>query len=108
MLSRESRRIQKMKARQSRTRAKAARPAAGRAGRKVIVEFPAALYAETERATEQLSINRSTLIRSAVQEFLDKWHREELEKELAEGYVANAREARETAEAFSHVDSELP
>jgi metal-responsive CopG/Arc/MetJ family transcriptional regulator len=72
------------------------------------VEFPAALYAETERAIKQLSINRSTLIRSAVQEFLEKWHRRELEKELAEGYVANARQARAVAQDFSHVDSELP
>ncbi len=97
-----------MRARQKRTRDKAERRIARRAGRKVIVEFPAALFAETERATRQLSINRSTLIRSAVREFLDKWQREELEKQLAEGYVANARVARETAQAFSHVDSELP
>jgi len=97
-----------MKARQElRTRAKAAKAAARAASRKVIVEFPASLYAETERATQQLSINRSTLIRSAVREFLDKWRREELEKQLAEGYVANARQARETAQAFSRVDSEL-
>ncbi len=82
--------------------------AAKRAGRKVTVEFPATLYAETERATAQLSINRSTLIRSAVQEYLDKWRREEFQKQLAEGYVANASQAREIAEAFSHVDSELP
>jgi metal-responsive CopG/Arc/MetJ family transcriptional regulator len=87
---------------------KAQRIAATRAGRKVIAEFPATLYAETEMATTDLSINRSTLIRSAVREYLDKWRREELDKELAEGYVANASQARETAEAFSHVDSELP
>ncbi len=97
-----------MKARQSRTRPKATKVSARRGGHKVIVEFPAALYTETERATIQLSINRSTLIRSAVQEYLDRWRRKELEKELAEGYVANAAQARETAQAFSHVDSELP
>ena len=95
-----------MKAQKSRMKAK--RIAATRAGRKVIVEFPATLYTETEKATTELSINRSTLIRSAVREYLDKWRREELDKELAEGYVANASQARETAEAFSHVDSELP
>ena len=97
-----------MKARQRRARARETTAAARRGGRKVIVEFSASLYAETERATVQLSINRSALIRSAVQEFLDKWHREELEKQMAEGYLANARQARETAQAFSHVDSELP
>ena len=96
-----------MKARTSHRRAKPSKAFARRGGRKVIVELPASLYAETEKATAQLSINRSTLIRSALQEYLDKWRREELENELAEGYIANASQARETAEAFSHVDSEL-
>jgi metal-responsive CopG/Arc/MetJ family transcriptional regulator len=95
-----------MKAQKSRIKIK--RIAATRAGRKIIVEFPATLYTETEKATTELSINRSTLIRCAVREYLDKLRREELDKELAEGYVANASQARETAEAFSHVDSELP
>ncbi|MFZ0888832.1 MAG: hypothetical protein WA005_10295 [Candidatus Binataceae bacterium] len=94
-----------MKAQGARTKAR--RIAATRAGRKVIVEFPATLYTEIEKAMTELSMNRSALIRSAVREYLDKRHREELEKELAEGYVANASQARETAEAFSHVDSEL-
>lgn len=97
-----------MKARTSRKRPKPPKVFARRVGRKVIVELPAGLYAETEKATAQLSINRSALIRSALQEYLDKWRREKLEKELAEGYVANASQARETAEAFSHVDSEMP
>jgi metal-responsive CopG/Arc/MetJ family transcriptional regulator len=94
-----------MKAERSRTKAK--KIAATRAGRKVIVEFPQSLYAETEKATTALSMNRSTLIRSAVREYLDRWRREGLENELAEGYIANASQARETTEAFSHVDSEL-
>jgi mRNA interferase MazF len=94
-----------MKTQQSRKKDK--RVAAARTGRKVIVEFPATLYIETEKAKTELSMNRSTLIRSAVREYLDRWRREELENELAEGYVANASQARETAEAFSHVDSEL-
>jgi metal-responsive CopG/Arc/MetJ family transcriptional regulator len=97
-----------MKASISRARRKAPKPLARRSGRKVIVELPADLYAETEKATAQLSINRSALIRSALQEYLDKWRREQLENELAEGYIANAAQARETAEAFSHLDSELP
>ena len=41
---------------------------ATRSRRKVIVEFPPALYTETERATDELSMNRTTLIRSAVRE----------------------------------------
>ena len=96
-----------MKARTSRKTAKTPKALVNRAGRKVIVELPASLYAETEKAITQLSINRSNLIRSAIQEYLDKLRKKELETELAEGYIANAPRARETAEAFSHVDSEL-
>jgi metal-responsive CopG/Arc/MetJ family transcriptional regulator len=95
-----------MKAERSRTKVK--RMDAARAGRKVIVEFSQSLYMETEKATSELSMNRSALIRSAVREYLDKRRMQELERELAEGYLANASQARETAEAFSHVDSELP
>ncbi len=78
-----------------------------RFGRKVIVDFPADLYAATEKATTQLSINRSILIRAAVREYLEKLNREELEKQLAEGYIANAPQAREMAEAFEHVDADV-
>ena len=45
--------------------------------------------------------------RPSLQEYLDKLRKKELETELAEGYIANASHARETAEAFSHVDLEL-
>jgi metal-responsive CopG/Arc/MetJ family transcriptional regulator len=96
-----------MKARTSRKTPKPPKAFAHRAGRKVIVELPASLYAETEKAIAQLSINRSHLIRSALQEFLDKLRKKELESELADGYIANASQARQTAEAFSRVDSEL-
>jgi metal-responsive CopG/Arc/MetJ family transcriptional regulator len=95
-----------MKPRIARRSAKVSAPV-HRAGRKVIVELPAALYARTEKATSQLSVNRSALIRSALQEYLDKWQRQQLESDLAEGYIANAAQAREVAEDFSYVDSEL-
>lgn len=97
-----------MKGRASHRRRKPPKAFARRAGRKVIVELPASLYAETEKATAQLAMNRSTLIRSALQEYLDNRRREELETELTEGYIANASQALATAEAFAHVDSELP
>jgi metal-responsive CopG/Arc/MetJ family transcriptional regulator len=85
----------------------AARAVAQPASRKVIVEFPIGLYIETERMTNELSISRSALIRSAVQAFLEQRSREKLEKELAEGYTANALQARQTAKEFSNLDSEL-
>jgi metal-responsive CopG/Arc/MetJ family transcriptional regulator len=94
-----------MKTRVVRTRA--TRAAVQPASRKVIVEFPIGLYAETERMTNELSISRSALIRSALQEFLARRSRDKLERELAEGYTANAFQARQTANEFSNVDSEL-
>ncbi len=94
-----------MKSRQMTARKK--KTVAIRASRKIIIDFPAALYAETEAATATLAINRSTLIRSAVEDFLHKLRRDKLEKELAEGYIANAAQARQTAEDFSHLDTEL-
>ena len=75
--------------------------------RKVIVEFPSALYLEMEKITRAQSLSRSTLIRSAVENYLQKLEREKLEKELAEGYLANAAQARGAAEDFRHVDAEL-
>jgi metal-responsive CopG/Arc/MetJ family transcriptional regulator len=96
-----------MKARTSRARTRSPKHSTQRPSRKIIVELPAQLYAEAEKLTEQLSTNRSALIRSALQEYLEKWRRQELENELAEGYIANASQALETAEDFIHVDSEL-
>jgi metal-responsive CopG/Arc/MetJ family transcriptional regulator len=78
------------------------------ASRKIIVEFPAALYAATERATAELSTNRSVLVRSAVAEYLARLRREKLDHELAEGYQANAAQARRMAEEFVYAGTELP
>ena len=77
------------------------------ASRKIIVEFPASLYIETERATQEFSTNRSALIRSAVAEYLARLRREKLERELAEGYQANASQARRMAEEFAYAGTEL-
>jgi metal-responsive CopG/Arc/MetJ family transcriptional regulator len=77
------------------------------ASRKIIVEFPAALYTATERATVELSTNRSALIRSAVAEYLARLQRQKLERELAEGYQANATQATQLAEDFTYAGTEL-
>ncbi len=79
---------------------------AARAARRVAVDFPAPLWDRAERATQELSINRSELVRQAVQQFIEKFQREKLEKELAEGYRANADLDRRIGEEFSAVDYE--
>ena len=61
--------------------------------RRVVIDFQEPLFNETEHAATALGINRSSLIREAVKLYLERLQRQKLEKELAEGYVANAASA---------------
>jgi metal-responsive CopG/Arc/MetJ family transcriptional regulator len=81
-------------------------PAATAASRKVVVDFPAPLFRETERVVAEIGINRSKLIRCAVEQYLETLQRKRLEQELAAGYVANSALDRRIAEEFSAVDYE--
>jgi len=76
------------------------------ATRKIVVDFPEPLFQETERAIAELSTSRSALIRLAVERYLAAVQREKLDRELAEGYVANASLDRQVAQEFSAVDYE--
>ena len=80
--------------------------AATAASRKVVVEFPAPLFRETERVAAEIGTNRSKLIRRAVEQYLEALQRKRLEQELAAGYVANSALDRGIAEEFSAVDYE--
>lgn len=82
------------------------RRGAARATSKVIVEFPADLLARAERAASELATNRSRLIRLAVEQFLQSLQRRELERQLAEGYRANAALDRAICQEFAYVDAE--
>ncbi|MGA2723500.1 MAG: ribbon-helix-helix protein, CopG family [Bryobacteraceae bacterium] len=81
-------------------------PAATAASRKVVVDFPAPLFRETERVVAETGTNRSKLIRCAVEQYLEALQRKRLEQELAAGYVANSALDRRIAEEFSAVDYE--
>jgi len=59
------------------------------------------------KAADTLSMNRSALIRTAVEDYLRKLRQAALEEELAEGYLANAEQAQKSAQDFRYVDSEL-
>ena len=76
------------------------------ASRKIIVDFPGALYEETQKAVQELSIKRSVLIRKAISEYLHRMARRKLARELVEGYRANAALNREVSEDFVHVDAD--
>jgi metal-responsive CopG/Arc/MetJ family transcriptional regulator len=79
----------------------------GRQAKKVAVDFPAALFQETERAAQELSTSRSSFIRSAVERFLDELRQQKLERELAAGYIANDSQAASVAEEFARLDTDL-
>jgi metal-responsive CopG/Arc/MetJ family transcriptional regulator len=76
------------------------------ATRKVIVEFSERLLRETEDAASQMSTDRSKLIRSAVESYLEQRKKAELEAALAEGYRIHAALDREIAAEFAHSDNE--
>jgi metal-responsive CopG/Arc/MetJ family transcriptional regulator len=74
--------------------------------RKVVIDFPEPLFENTERAAEELAVNRSALIRNAVAEYLEALRRRRLDEELAAGYLANAELDRRIGAEFASVDDE--
>lgn len=76
------------------------------AAKRIAVDFPKQLLDQAERATRELAINRSELIRLAVEQFVESLRRAKLEQELAEGYQANAKLDRTIADGFASVDYE--
>ena len=74
--------------------------------KKVIVEFPEDLLKQAESVASELSTDRSKLIRSAVETFLEERAKNKLEEELAEGYRNFAALDLAIAKEFEYVDSE--
>jgi metal-responsive CopG/Arc/MetJ family transcriptional regulator len=75
--------------------------------RKVVADLPEALFQEAERVAAELGTNRARLVRLAVEGFIREHQKHKLDRELIEGYTANADYARRIAEEFAHVDSDL-
>ena len=82
--------------------------AARRAARpiKVAVDFPASLFRETEEAARELSMNRSQIIRWAVEMFLRQRDRESLERAIAESFQANRDLDQRLVDEFRYVDAD--
>ena len=75
---------------------------------KVILQFPEELLKRTDAETKQQKLrSRSAFIRAAVQEKIQRHQKERLDKELEEGYRANAEVMLETAHEFEPLVSEL-
>ena len=92
------------KKRKTRPREDAMRAAT--ATKKVIVDFPELLIRRTEKAASELGTDKSKLIRSAVERLLTERDRLAFERELAEGYEANAAMDRRISAEFAHIDAE--
>jgi metal-responsive CopG/Arc/MetJ family transcriptional regulator len=75
--------------------------------KRVVIDFPEPLLVEAERAAHELKINRSSLIREAVKQFLKRRQRIKLEKALVEGYVANAASAVSGANSMMGAESDF-
>lgn len=73
---------------------------------RVLLEFPPALLERADQAAVNMEASRSDLIRTAVEQLLDRMDRARLEAELAEAYTANAAMNLELAKEFEHVDEE--
>jgi len=73
---------------------------------RVVIDFPKPLFEQTEQAAAELAVNRSALIRAAVEQYLERLHRRGLEAELAAGYAANADLDRRITAEFASVDYE--
>jgi metal-responsive CopG/Arc/MetJ family transcriptional regulator len=81
-------------------------PSASAKTRKILVEFPENLLQQAEQAAQDLSTDRSKLIRNAVHAFLERRERARVAKALAEGYATHAGFDRQAAAEFDDVDSE--
>jgi len=68
--------------------------------------FPVDLISRFEEEKRKSGVDFSNFVRDAVDEKLKQIEKERLEKELKEGYQANAELDRSTCEEFRFVDGE--
>ncbi len=75
--------------------------------RKVMFTAPPDLLVRLDTTVDQLSTNRSQLIREAIEHYLDTMRRQELRAQLEEGYRMHAGRDLQISEAFRHADYEV-
>lgn len=78
----------------------------GQQRERVLIEFPARLLQQTDDAARSLNRNRSEVIRSAVEDFLNGIEAKKLEERLAAAYAANSKMNRDLCEEFEAIDRE--
>jgi len=62
------------------------------------------LTQKAESVSKRLNISISEIVRRALSEYLDRLERTDLEKQLAEGYQANAAYYSQQQEDWKHAD----
>lgn len=82
------------------------RRAASAPHRRIVIDFPSPLLDGADALAGELKLNRSALIRAALEEYLRTYERRRLETELADACEANADLGRRISEEFAWVDSE--
>jgi metal-responsive CopG/Arc/MetJ family transcriptional regulator len=74
--------------------------------KKITVDIPWSLYEEAEELIKERQITTSMFVREAMERHLKSIKRRKLERELAEGYVANADVGDQIHNEFEFVDAE--
>jgi metal-responsive CopG/Arc/MetJ family transcriptional regulator len=74
--------------------------------KKITVDIPQSLYKETEKIVQERQITTSVFVREAMERHLKAIKRRKLERELEEGYLANASLGDRIHEEFEFVDAE--
>jgi metal-responsive CopG/Arc/MetJ family transcriptional regulator len=74
--------------------------------KKITVDIPRSLYKETEEIVQERQITTSEFVREAIERHLKAIKRRKLERELEEGYLANASLGDRIHEEFEFVDAE--
>ena len=74
--------------------------------KKITVDIPRALYEETAEVVRERHITTSVFVREALEGYLRSIKRRKLERELEEGYIANADLGDQIHKEFEFVDAE--
>jgi Arc/MetJ-type ribon-helix-helix transcriptional regulator len=74
--------------------------------KKITVDIPRPLYEAAEEVTAERHITTSDFVREAMERYLDDIRSAKLQRELEEGYIANARLGDQIHKEFDFVDAE--
>lgn len=74
--------------------------------KKITVDIPQSLYKEAEEVIRERHITTSVFVRQAMERHLKSIKRRKLERELEEGYLANAALGDQIHKEFEFADAE--